>query len=384
MSKRWPNKYVIGLTGNIATGKSVVRKMLEHLGATGIDADALSHQALAKGGPAYAQVLKTFGEWLLGPDGEINRAALGKVVFADEQALARLESIVHPVVGQAVDFLVKRSQAQVIVVEAIKLIESGLAKDCDAVWVVNAPEAMQVLRLINKRKLPEDEAVRRISAQGPQADKLKAASVVIQNAGSFEEAWTQVQAAFAKIGQAAPPPAPTAPPQPAAPTGEKQIRVRRGSPRDASAIAAFITQATSGQKSLTRNDVMEAFGDKAYMLVEYGEALTGLVGWKVENLVARVDEFYVLPGAPLDKMSPPLLDAVEKAAQELQSEAALVFVPLPIAQMAAQALSGAGYVPQVTEKLGVAAWKEAAKESMPPGTAMLFKKLREDRVMKPI
>ncbi len=382
MSNRWPNKYVIGLTGNIATGKSVVRKMLEHQGATGIDADALSHQALAKGGPAYAQVLKTFGEWLLGPDGEINRAALGRVVFADEKALARLESIVHPVVGQAVDFLVKRSQAQVIVVEAIKLIESGLAKDCDAVWVVNAPESMQVLRLINKRKLPEDEAVQRISAQGPQADKLKAAAVVIQNAGSFEETWTQVQAAFANIGQAAP--APAAPAQPAAPAGEKQIKVRRGSPKDASAIAALIKQATNSQKSLTRNDIMEAFGDKAYMLVEYGEELTGLVGWKVENLVARVDEFYVLPGAPLDKMSPPLLDAVEKAAQELQSEAALVFVPLPIAQTAAQALSGAGYVPQVAEKLGVAAWKEAAKESMPPGTAMLFKKLREDRVMKPI
>jgi len=382
MNNRWPGKYVIGLTGNIATGKSVVRRMLEHLGAMGVDADALSHQALAKGGPAYAQALKTFGEWLLGPEGEISRAALGKVVFADAKALARLEAIIHPIVGQALDFLVKRSQAQVVVIEAIKLIESGLAKDCDAVWVVNTPEAVQVLRLINKRKMPEDEAVQRISVQNPQADKLKAAAVVIQNAGSFEETWVQVQAAFSKISQPAAAPAPARPA--AAPPGEKQVKVRRGNPRDANAIAALIKQVTQGQKDLTRADIMEAFGDKAYMLAEYGEELSGLVGWKVENLVARVDEFYIAASAPLEKLSPPLLEAVEKAAQELQSEAALVFVPLPIAQSAAQALSGSGYFPQLPEKLGVSAWKDAAKESMPLGTALLFKKLREDRVMKPI
>jgi len=241
---------------------------------------------------------------------------------------------------------------------------------------------MQVLRLINKRKMPEDEAVQRISVQSPQADKLKAAAVVIQNAGSFEETWVQVQAAFSKISQPAAAPAPARPA--AAPPGEKQVKVRRGNPRDANAIAALIKQVTQGQKDLTRADIMEAFGDKAYMLAEYGEELSGLVGWKVENLVARVDEFYIAASAPLEKLSPPLLEAVEKAAQELQSEAALVFVPLPIAQSAAQALSGSGYFPQLPEKLGVSAWKDAAKESMPLGTALLFKKLREDRVMKPI
>jgi dephospho-CoA kinase len=90
------------------------------------------------------------------------------------------------------------------------------------------------------------------------------------------------------------------------------------------------------------------------------------------------------PAAPLDRLTPPLIEAVESASRELQSEAALVFVPLPMAQSAAQALAASGYAPQVPEKLGVAAWKEAAHESMPPGTALLFKKLREDRVLKPI
>ena len=101
----WPGKYVIGLTGNIATGKSVVRRMLEHLGAYTIDADALSHRVIAKGAPGYQPVLDKFGTWLLEKDGQINRSKLGRLVFADGQALAELEDIIHPYVGQAMDIL---------------------------------------------------------------------------------------------------------------------------------------------------------------------------------------------------------------------------------------------------------------------------------------
>src|SRR5689334_2556895 len=84
----WPGKYVIGLTGNIATGKSVVRRMLEHLGAYTIDADALSHRVISRGAPGYQPVLETFGKWLLDKDGQINRDKLGSLVFADKEALA--------------------------------------------------------------------------------------------------------------------------------------------------------------------------------------------------------------------------------------------------------------------------------------------------------
>jgi len=386
MSNRWPGKYVIGLTGNIATGKSVVRKMLEHLGAFTIDADAFAHQAMAKGGPAYAAVVKTFGEWLLTPEGEVNRAHLARIVFAEPVALAKLEAILHPFVGQAIDVFLKRSKAPVAVIEAIKLIESGLAKECDALWVVNVPAPVQEARLIEKRKMSETEAALRIAAQPPQAEKLKAASTVIDNSGTFEDTWTQVQAAFGKIAPLAGAPAAEAPapaPAPAAP-GEKEVKVRRGKPGDANAIAAFIKQVTNGQRSLTRADMMAAFGDKAYMLADYDGQLGAIAGWKVENLVARVDEFYIAATTPLERVASPLIDAVENAARELQSEAALVFVPAPLAQSAAQALAGLEYAPQALEKLGVAAWKEAAKESMPPDTALLFKKLREDRVLKPI
>ena len=117
----WPGKYVIGLTGNIATGKSVVRKMLEHLGAYGIDADALGHRAIAIDAPGYQAVLTTFGRWVLASDGQVDRAKLARVVFADPDALARLESIVHPLVGQAIDGLLGQEY------NAVKdLVEGGV------------------------------------------------------------------------------------------------------------------------------------------------------------------------------------------------------------------------------------------------------------------
>jgi dephospho-CoA kinase len=387
MSSRWPGKYVIGLTGNIATGKSVVRKMLEHLGAFGLDADALSHQAIAPGGPAYAAVIKHFGEWLLNDKGEINRNRLARMVFTDPEALEQLEAIIHPVVGQGVDFLVRRAQSPVAVVEAIKLIEAGVAKHCDAVWVVHVPERMQEARLIRKRKMTPPEARQRIAAQAPQAEKLKVADVAIENSGTFEATWSQVQAAFNQIIRSTPAAAQALRARQAPPPGIGQpaaVRVRRGMPSDATAIASFIKYATHGQVAMSRGDVMAAFGEKAYMLADYGGHLAAIAGWKVENLVARVDEMYVAPNAPLDKLAPAMLEAVEAASRDLQSEAALVFVTPLMAGAAARALAGRGFAPTTLEQLPVAAWLEAARESRPPGAEMLFKKLRDDRVLRPI
>ena len=391
MSKRWPGKYVIGLTGNIATGKSVVRKMLEHLGAFSIDADALAHQTIARGGPAYAAVVKLFGEWILTPEGEVNRARLGRIVFSDPEALARLEALIHPYVRQATDLLIKRAKAPVAVIEAIKLIESGTAQECDGLWVVHVPEAVQEARLIEKRKTSPAEARQRIMAQPPQSEKIKAATFIIDNSGSFEDTWDQVQAGFNKITAAPAAPEPAQPPAPGAEgeraqagAGAKAVKVRRGKPSDAAVIAEFIKRASDGQRALSRGEVIAAFGDKAYMLAEYGDQMGALAGFKVENLVARVDEVYLLPHVPLEAVAAPLFEAVEEASRQLQCEAALLFFPLAVAPAAAQALAGSGYAPIAPEKLGVDAWREAAKESMPAGTGLLWKKLREDRVLRPV
>ena len=157
----WKGKYVIGLSGNIATGKSTVRKMLEHLGAYGIDADALAHRAIAKGAPGYQKVVNTFGKWILQDNGEINRAKLGKIVFSDPEALKDLEAIIHPLVDQAIDILVRRSKQPVVVIEAIKLLETDLASKCDAIWIVHSPRDVQLMRLMEKRGLTKEEAKQR-------------------------------------------------------------------------------------------------------------------------------------------------------------------------------------------------------------------------------
>jgi dephospho-CoA kinase len=195
----WPGKYVIGLTGNIATGKSVVCKMLEYLGAYTIDADALSHSAIAKGAPGYQKVIDTFGEWVLDENGNIDRARLGRHVFSDPQDLQQLESIIHPLVEYALDLLIRRTDQRVIVIEAIKLLESRLVEGCDTIWVTCAPEAVQKARLMQKRATTEQDALQRIHAQSPQDVKIAAANVIIQNAGSLDGTWKQVISAWKAI-----------------------------------------------------------------------------------------------------------------------------------------------------------------------------------------
>ncbi len=196
----WPGKFVIGLTGNIATGKSVVRKMLQQLGAYGIDADDLAHRAIGSDAPGYQPVVDAFGKWIVSPDGRIDRSRLGKIVFSDPEALALLEAIVHPLVNQAVDIMVRRSSSAVVVIEAIKIIESGLGAKCDTLWVTHAPEAVQMKRLQQRRNMSAEVAQQRILAQPPQQQKIAAADVVIQNDGSFEDTWRQVYTAWlAKI-----------------------------------------------------------------------------------------------------------------------------------------------------------------------------------------
>jgi dephospho-CoA kinase len=375
---RWPGKYVIGLTGNIATGKSVVRKMLEHLGAYGIDADALAHRAIARGAPGYDLVLKSFGDWIADEEGQIDRVRLAKVVFSDAQALESLEAIVHPLVAHAVDLLIRRAKHIFVVIEAIKLLETDLAAGCDSIWVVDSPQELQIARLMHKRDLSEGAARQRIAAQSPQALKLRSAKVVISNDGSFENTWEQVQDAWSKL------PKPEEPLLPAPPTPRPgQLIVRRGRPKDADDIGRFITRVTQGKRRMTRQDVMAAFGEKAYLLIEQDSRLAGVAGMQVENLVTRIDELYFETGLSLDLAIPALMDAVETASQELQSEASLLFLPPYLAQHVGTWRS-VGYRPQTVQGLGVRAWQEAAIETMPRGASLWFKRLREDRILRPL
>jgi dephospho-CoA kinase len=375
---KWPGKYIIGLTGNIATGKSVVRRMLEHLGAYTIDADALANRAIAKDAPGYKPVLETFGKWILSENGQIDRTKLGNLVFRDSDALSKLEDIVHPLVVQAVELLIQRASQRVIVIEAIKLIESELRSACDSIWVTYAPEEIQVERLLRKRGFSKDEAVLRVQSQSAQSEKIERANVVIRNTGSFDQLWKQVTNAWKQVS----------PSSDTVPVVMKEAEagdfaVQRGRPRDSEAIADIITRLSNGVQKMSKVDVMEAFGDKAFLLLQLNEQFVGLAGWQVENLVARTTDLYIESKHMGDKALETLVTEVERASRDLQCEASLIF-PLPDLASYETSWKKLGYEHRPPEKLGVQAWLDAANESGPPGTVLMFKQLRVDRVLRPI
>jgi dephospho-CoA kinase len=371
---------VIGLTGNIATGKSVVRRMLEHLGAYTIDADALSHRVISKGAPGYQPVLDTFGKWLLDPDGQINRTKLGHLVFADKDALKQLEGIIHPFVSQAIDILVRRASQSVIVVEAIKLLESELRSHCDTIWVTDAPQQIQVERLMRKRAMSQEEALQRVQVQSAQKEKLAAANTVITNNGSYDDLWKQVSEAWKQT-------TPTSEVGPATQVITKPVAgslsLQRGKPRDAQKIADLITRLSKGKQTMTKDQAMEAFGEKAFLLLLMDQNLVGIAGWQVENLVARITDLFLEHGIAPDQALPLMLQEVERASGDLQCEASLVFPPIDLVGFD-HIWKQLGYERRSPDKLGVQAWEDAARESMPMGSALFFKQLRSDRVLRPI
>ena len=379
-----PGKFVIGLTGNIATGKSVVRRMLEHLGAYTIDADALTHRTYARGAPGYQQVIDKFGKWLINKDGEIDRKKLGNLVFSDPEAMKQLEEIVHPLVRQATEILTKRASQSLIVIEAIKLLEGELRMVCDSIWVTNAPEDVQVERLIRKRGMNRDQALERIHMQSAQGAKVAVANIVITNTGSYDDLWKQVSEAWKEIVPGASEAATDTAviKKPAAPTGE--FSVKRGKPKHSSSIAELITRLSKGSRKVTASDVMEDFGDKAYMLLEQDGQLVVLAGWQVENLVARTTDIFLEEHADVKKALETLIKEVENASSELQSEASLIFT---MSELSAQEelWKQLGYERRTAETLGVQAWQDAATESIQAGSsALFFKQLRQDRVLRPI
>ncbi len=378
----WAGKFIIGLTGNIATGKSVIRRMLEHLGAYGIDADALAHRAIARDAPGYQPVIELFGRWILEPDGQINRSKLASVVFNDDEAMARLEAIVHPLVSQAVNLIVSRAAPRVVVIEAIKLLESDLRNVCNSIWVTYTPPEIQLERLINLRGMSPQEARQRIEAQSPQEQKVALADVVIKNSGTFAEAWRQVTEGWKKVvpaGASAIAQTPTIPVRHS--TGE--LVVVRGKPRHSAEIAEMINRITKPLQPVKEEDVMAEFGEKAFLLVQRAEKLVAALGWQVENLVARASGIVIEPSLPAADVLPLLIAEMERASKDLQCEVALVYAPNDLAKLDSL-WHKMGYLRRTPQELSVQEWQEAARESVQLGTTLFFKQLRQERVLRPI
>lgn len=181
----------IGLTGGIGSGKSTISSILGELGAPVIDADKVGHAIYEPGGPAYNDVIATFGRNVLGPDGTIDRKKLGPIVFADAAALQRLNSIVHPKMfarmREMVEDLRATGQRNPIVIEAAILIEANWQSLFDQIWLVTASKDRVVERIERDRGLKPEQTEARIRAQLPDEERRRHSTLVISNDGTIAE-----------------------------------------------------------------------------------------------------------------------------------------------------------------------------------------------------
>ncbi|GIN11692.1 dephospho-CoA kinase [Shouchella clausii] len=191
----------VGLTGGIASGKSLVASYLEKRGIPVVDADKLARQVVEPGEPALAQIVATFGQNVLQADGKLDRKQLGAIIFGDEQKRMQLNQIVHPAIRQLMkkqaDLYEQRGYTRVVL-DIPLLYESNLFHMVNQVWLVYVDEATQLQRLIERDGLTETEAKQRIAAQMPLTAKKAQADVLIDNNGSKENTYRQVDNALAK------------------------------------------------------------------------------------------------------------------------------------------------------------------------------------------
>lgn len=376
-------KYVIGLTGNIATGKSIVRRMLQELGASTVDADSLVHILQRPGTPVYKEIVETFGSFVQNKDATINRKRLGDIAFSSPEALQALEAITHPAVRQHIERAVERAPTDIVVIEAIKLIESGLASKCDAIWVVNASEDTQMLRLMTKRNMSSQMAMRRIKAQPSQAEKLARANVIIENNGDVIKTWNLVQQKFNEISKSK-----VIAPEPELATeeaaDEEIVEIRRAKRNDLSKMASLISNVTEGEINLDEGEMMERLFSKGYLVALKGDVMVGLIGWQTENLIAGVDDFFVKNNTLWPSIGAELMQRVEEAVAELSCEAGLVFLHHKTGPIAKKYLESKGYEEKQAGELEDRMWREAAYDWAVENTTLMFKQLLERRINMPI
>ncbi|MFC7724486.1 dephospho-CoA kinase [Nocardioides sp. GCM10028917] len=194
----------VGLTGGIASGKSTVSAVLAELGAVVVDADLIAREVVARGTPGLAAVVEEFGPDLLTPDGDLDRPAMGALVFADPDARRRLEAIIHPLVHRRSAELEAAAPAHAVVVHDIPLLaEVGRAGSFDAVVVVDAPAELQVQRMVEDRGWTREDAEARIAAQATREERLAIATHVVDNTGSLADLRRQVEAIHEELARRA-------------------------------------------------------------------------------------------------------------------------------------------------------------------------------------
>jgi len=188
---------VVGLTGNIGSGKSSVARMLQEMGAAVIDTDRVARDVVAPGTPGLQKTVACFGRQVLNNDGTLNRPLMAQIVFNDPAALARLNAIIHPEIRSRIAAAIadykKSGSTPLLIIEAPLLIETDMHKMVDRVWLVTVDPRIQVQRIIERDHTTAEQARKRISAQMPQEDKIPYADRIIDNSGSLEKTLQQVR-----------------------------------------------------------------------------------------------------------------------------------------------------------------------------------------------
>lgn len=195
---------IIGLTGSAGTGKTSVARYLKTLGAEVIEADLIVKELTAPGQPLLDKIKEAFGEEYFLPDGSLDRTKLRRLIFADAAARRRLEEIIHPPVLAAVEEKIQKLREsldppRVVVIEAPLLLETGLDRLVDEVWVVIASQEAAVRRLMARDRIPPEQAQAMLAAQMPQEEKVRRAHRVIDNTGDFNHTREQVAYFYHKL-----------------------------------------------------------------------------------------------------------------------------------------------------------------------------------------
>lgn len=195
-----PDNIIIGITGGTGCGKSTVSSILHHLGAHVIDADKIAKDTLVKGEKILDVLAENFGSPILTSEGELDRNELSKIVFSDPKQLQKLNNITHPVIMEKINEKVNQAKqsSPIIVLDVPIPVEKGFLDTVNEVWVVTADEDARISRLINRSRISETEAKKRINAQLSNEEYLKIANQVIDNTGTFEELMKTVTSLFEK------------------------------------------------------------------------------------------------------------------------------------------------------------------------------------------
>jgi dephospho-CoA kinase len=402
---RLSGKLIVGLTGNIATGKSAVMRLAADKDALAIDADKIVHELQDNDAELQAAIAVAFGREVRRDDGRIDRRALGEIVFNDSQSMQDLEAIVHPFVRREVAKRIKESEKSVVFIEAIKLLEGDLARVCHQIWVTRCSQKRQLDRLRICRGMSTETAVARIKAQSPQEGKVARADIVIDTEGLMVDTELQFRMAWERLpdpklaGTRLLPELPPAPlPQPSAKAAEptladlapettavapldrpEDLEVRRARPADVASMLLLMHKATDGAVQMKRAELLMALSERGYFIGQVGAEISALMGWNIDSQVARIDQIFIHPLEAAAVTGLAILEEVEKSADAHVCEIILAFIADDAPPEIEQIFDRQSFGPPNPANLPQV-WQRAVDESKPEGTYLRLKVLRDRRL----